>query len=156
MKADGNSILAEMNATFEQSDRILRQLSDASERLSTKNSTVIIGAFGGFAGLTSAYLLSFFTAAAFLVLGPLLASLGLLGCILLNRGLRRLRLERFAEEHQIATRIVLTDIDLLKEKNAPPDVIEGQWRRFGRLCERFEDRTNRVFLGQLGHKEPLL
>jgi hypothetical protein len=117
--------------------RVVNSVLSASRTLSVQNSTVVSGVFGGFTGLTCAYLATVFISGLYLpVIGSLLTGLGITAGILVFRRSGALQAEADAARRQVAmdeknriADMILGHIRTLP-RSAPPEVREKLWKAY--------------------------
>lgn len=116
----------------QESKKLFNQLSDQSRTASASGSSTLFGMLGGFTGTGIAYAASFYTAATFVGLAPILAGAGIVIGVLAFRGKGRIKLESHIEVYKRALESIREEIRLLP-KNAPEAVKAEAWETYRRL-----------------------
>jgi len=129
--------LEQLSTINGQITRVINTVVSGSKSVSAQNSTVVAGVFGGFSGLSSAYLVTAFVAPlSFTILGPLLTGLGIAAGVLAFRRSATMGAETEAAQRQIAVdenehiaKTILVRLQKLP-RSAPPQIREELWNDY--------------------------
>lgn len=134
MPSKQEQALEQLTTINGQISRVISTVVSGSKSIAAQNSTVVSGVFGGFSGLTMAYLVTSFVATlSFPIFGPLLTGLGIAAGVLAFRRSATMSVETDAAKRQIAhdeneqiAKTILLRIQKLP-RTAPPHIRDGLW-----------------------------
>jgi hypothetical protein len=135
--------LRDLQVVATETDKALDRLVTKSEELSKRSSTALVGAFGGLVGIALAYGISLAgIGASFLIAGPILSGIGVVGGLLLMRGRGRIRFERAIDNNRMVANEVLDRIRTLESLPDPPrEATEDLWTTYRSLTSSLHNEA---------------
>ena len=125
-------------------DKLMKRTLKTSEEYSRKESTILFGIIGGSFSIPASLIIANYTALSFLVISSPLFAIGIAGGILISRGIKRLRLEKYyanrrfelekrLDENRLIGEEIIERISFLQKKKAPQHIIERLWEKYDSL-----------------------
>jgi hypothetical protein len=152
--------LDDLSSINGQITRVINAVVSGSKSIAAQNSTVVAGVFGGFCGLSGAYLITSFVATlSFPILGPLFTGLGIAAGVLFFRR-ANLGAESDAARGQIAldeneriAKVILARIQKLP-KNAPVEVRQELWTQYALVAKELAQLASSSPNGKIALPSP--